>query len=158
MKTLKTITVSILLLTVLATSCQNEVVTQNCVGDNVQLLQTFYSEEFATVPCSLQNIESTDKEVNLVISNQTDFEKYFTCTQLLPEIDFEKYFILAGRYKHNNCAVFDSQQVLICQNKIIYKVKLLEQDCKAITSVYYATVIEIKYNSIPVEFDIQFKN
>lgn len=158
MKALKTTAVSILLLTVFVTSCQNEVVTQNCEGDNAQFLETFYSEEFTSVPCSLQNIESDVKEVNLIISSQPDFEKYFTCFEQFPEIDFEKYFILAGRYTHNNCAVFESQQISICNNKIIYKVRMLEQECHAITSVYYATVLEKKYNSLPVDFNVQFKN
>lgn len=158
MKTLNSITSSILLLILLTTGCQNESVPQDCSGDNAQSIETFYSEELASIPCGLQNIESTEKEVNLIIANQVDLEKYFTCSEQLPEIDFNKYFILAGRYTHNNCAVFDSQQVSICNNKVIYKVKMLEQVCQAITSVFYATVIEKKYSNLPVDFDVQFKN
>jgi hypothetical protein len=158
MKTLNNITSSILLLTLLTTGCQNESIPQSCDGDNAQYLETFYSEEFAGIPCELQNIESDKKEVNLVITNQVDLKKYFTCFEQLPEIDFDKYFILAGRYTHNNCAVFDSQQVSICNNKIIFKVKMLEQVCHAVTSVFYATVIEKKYSNLPVDFDVQFKN
>ena len=159
MKTLKNTSVITLLLILTATSCHHETVTQkNCEGDNTTVLKTFYSEEFSSVPCNLQNIESGNKEVNLVITKQEDLEKYFTCHEQLPKIDFDAYFILAGRYTHNNCAVFASQQVLICNNRIIYKVRMLRQDCTAITSVFYATVIEKKYNTLPVDFDVQFKN
>jgi len=158
MKTIKTLGVSILLLAALLSSCQNDVVTENCTGENAQILKTFYSDEIAVVPCSLQNIDIDDKEVNLVISNQVDFEKYFTCSEQLPEIDFEKYYILAGMYRHNQCAVFDKQQVTVCNNKIIYKVWMLEPICAAFTNVYYFAVIDRKYKDLPVEFDVKFKN
>lgn len=157
MKTLKNAKVSLLFLTLFAFGCQNESVPQDCSDDNGQFLETFYSEELGSIQCGLQNIESTEKEVNLIITNQVDLQKYLTCFELLPEIDFDKYFILAGRYTHNNCAVFDSQQVSLCNNKVIYKIKMLEQACHAITSVFYATVIEKKYSKLTVDFDVQFK-
>lgn len=158
MKTLNTIKVSLLFLTVLATGCENESVSQNCEGDNAEVPEVFYSEELASITCGLQSVESDNKEVNLVITNQADLEKYFTCHGQLPKIDFDKYFILAGSYTHHQCAVFDSQRVSICDGLLVYKVNMLQQDCQAITSVVYATVIENKYNNLPIDFDIQFKN
>jgi hypothetical protein len=44
------------------------------------------------------------------------------------------------------------------QHRIVYSVRLLEQDCQVFTMVYYATVIEKKYRTLPVEFDVQYKN
>ena len=158
MKTLNNITSSILLLTLLTTSCQNESIPQDCNGDNTQLLETFYSDEFEGIQCSLQNVENDQKEVNLVITNQTSLEKYLSCSTQLPSIDFDKYFILAGVYRHHQCALFDSQQVSVCNNKIIYKVRMLEQICQAAMPVFYITVIEKKYSNLPVEFDVQFKD
>ncbi|MCV9388132.1 hypothetical protein [Reichenbachiella ulvae] len=158
MKTLKTITLSLLFLAVLTTGCENESLTQNCEGDNAEFPEVFYSEELASIPCGLQSVESDNKEVNLVITNQADLEKYFTCHEQLPEIDFNKYFILAGSYTHHQCALLDSQSVSICNGRIAYNVNLLEQDCQAITSVFYAIAIENKYNNLPVDFKIQFKN
>lgn len=158
MKASKYINVSFLFLALLAFGCQDECIPQDCAGDNEQFIETFYSEEFAGIPCGLQNAESDEKEVNLIITTQTDFDKYFTCAAQLPVIDFDKYFILAGMYRHHQCAVFDSQSVSVCNNKINYRVTMLEQACQAITSVFYATVIEKEYNNLPVDFDVQFKN
>lgn len=146
-----------MLLSILTGSCQQEEVIQNCEGDNTQYLETFYSEEFLSIPCGLQNIESDENEVNLVITNQTDFEKYFTCAEQL-DIDFEEFFILAGMYRHRQCAVFDSQQVLFCNNKIVYRVRILEQICAAFTNVYYFAVIDRQYKNLPVVFDVKFSN
>jgi hypothetical protein len=148
----------LLLLTTLSSSCQKEDVIQNCEGDNAQQIETFYNDEFGSIPCSLQNISTDNKVVNLVIKTQADYEKYFTCSNQLPEVDFEKYLILAGRYRHHQCAIFDNQQVLLCDSKLFYKVRMLLQDCQAITNVYYVTVIEKEYENLPVEFDIKFTN
>ena len=158
MKNVKIFVVSISLLGALLICCQNEVMTENCTGENTKILNTFYSDEFAVVPCSLQNIDSEVREVNLVIKNQKDFENYITCSAQLPEIDFEKYFILAGMYKHNQCAVFDSQQVLLCNNRIVYRVGMLEQVCAAFTNVYYFAVIDRQHVNLPVVFDVKFSN
>ena len=144
---------SILFLTGLTVSCRNENLSPEC-----EVIETFYNDEFENIPCSLQNINTDDQTVNLVIKTQADYEKYFICGTQLPAVDFDKYFILAGRYRHNNCAVFDNQQVLLCNNKIIYRVRMLEQVCHSFTDVYYATAIEKKYEALPVEFDVKFAN
>ncbi len=148
----------LLLLSVLSGSCQEESMIQNCEGENGQRIDTFYNEELGNLPCSLQNINPDTKEVNLIIKTKADYEKYFTCSAELPTLDFEKYFILAGRYRHHQCAVFDRQQVLLCNNKLIYKVEMLELICAAFTDVYYFTVIERKYEGLQVVFDVGFKN
>lgn|SRR5690554_3780860 len=158
MKASKYFSVSFLFLPLLTFGCQDESIPQDCAGDKTQFIETFYSEEFASIPCGLQNAESDEKEVNLVITTQTDFEKYFTCSAQLPVIDFDKYLIFAGTYRHHQCAVFDSQSVSVCNNKINYRVTILEQACDAFTSIFYATVIEKEYIYLPVNFDVQFKN
>jgi hypothetical protein len=145
-------------LVLMAVSCQKEALIPNCEGDNVEYIVTFYTDEFRDTPCGLQNVSTDDKVVNLVIKTQADYEKYIACGLQRPAVDFEKYFILSGRYRHNNCALFNNQQVLICNNKIIYKVGLKEQDCHAITDVYYVTVIERKYANMSIEFDVEFIN
>jgi hypothetical protein len=144
-------------LILMAVSCQKEALIPNCEGDNAKQVESFYIDELESTPCGLQNIEGNEKETNLVITTQADFEKYFTCSEQLP-IDFDKYFILAGMYRHHQCASFDSQQVSICNNEIVYKVRMLKQICHAPIAVFYATVIEKKYSALPVEFDVQFKN
>lgn len=131
---------------------------QNCEGENGQRIETFYNQELEDLPCSLQNINPDTREVNLVIKTQGDYIKYFSCSAELPTLDFEKYFILAGRYRHQQCAVFDRQQVLLCNNKIIFKVEMIEQDCLDLTNVFYVTVIERKYEGLQGVFDVGFKN
>ncbi len=146
----------LILFTLLSGSCQEEAMILNCEGENVQRIDTFYDDELENIPCSIQNINPDTKEVNLVIKTQADYEKYFTCSNELPVIDFEKYFILAGRYRHQQCAVFDRQQVLLCNNKLIYKVEMLELICASFTNVFYATVIEREYEGLSVVFDVGF--
>jgi len=143
-------------LTSVTGSCQTEV-DPDCDGNNVQQIESFYIDEFESTPCGLQNIEGNEKETHLVITTQTDFEKYFTCSEQMA-IDFDKYFILAGMYRHHQCAAFDSQQVLMCNNRIIYKVRLLEQICAALTNVSYYVVIDRQYENLPVVFDVKFSN
>lgn len=147
---------SILCFTFMATGCQNDGLTENCEGDNAENVETFFSKEFADTPCGVPNFESTEKETHLLITSQAEFKKYFACPEQLPEIDFEKYLVLAGSYTHHQCAGFESQQVITCGNRIIYKVRLFERDCQAVTSVFYGTIIEKKYNSLPVSFDVKF--
>lgn len=146
----------LLLLTGLTGSCQNEAI-PDCEGENAKQVESFYMDEFENTPCGLQNNKGNEKETNLVITTQKDFETYITCSEQVP-IDFDKYFILAGVYRHHQCALFDSQHVSICNNKIVYKVKMLEQICQAPTPVFYAVAIEKKHSSLPVEFHVQFKN
>jgi hypothetical protein len=153
MKNLFISSFSLLLMTWLTVSCHNENLSPEC-----DVIETFYNDEFENITCSLQNINTDDQTVNLVIKTQADYEKYFICGTQLPAVDFDKYFIITGGYRHNNCAIFDSQQVQLCNNKIIYGVRMLEQDCHAITNVYYATVIEKKYENLAVEFDVKFAN
>ncbi|WP_019596727.1 MULTISPECIES: hypothetical protein [Rhodonellum] len=153
----KSVTI-LLLLTVLLGSCQEESLNQSCEGENSQRIETFYNEELENLPCSIQHINPDTREVNLVIKSQADYIKYFTCNTELPAIDFEKYFILAGRYRHHQCAEFNRQQVFICNNKLIYKVEMHELICAAFTNVFYVTVIERKYEGLQVVFDVGFKN
>ncbi|QLH33167.1 MAG: hypothetical protein HWD62_12780 [Cyclobacteriaceae bacterium] len=121
MKTLKNLMGSILFLILLIFGCQTENSPQECSGEDAQYLETFYSEEFASIPCALQNIESTEKEVNLRIESQADLEKYFTCHEQLPEIDFDKYFILTGVYRHHQCALLTANRFYYVTIKLLIR-------------------------------------
>jgi hypothetical protein len=153
-KTVSTMTNLLAALTFMV-SCQRD---NLCEGDDSQQVETFYEDELSATLCSLLNTDSPKKMVNLVITSQTDFEKYVGCGAQTPAIDFEKYFILTGMYRHHQCARFDNQQVLLCNSKIVYRVRILEQDCHAPTSVFYVAVVERKYDNLNVVFDVQFKN
>jgi len=138
--------------------CNDDLGIQYCEGDNAQQVQTYYNDEFRNISCSLQNINTKDNVVNLVIKTQADYDKYFICSVQPPAVDFDKYFILAGRYRHHQCAVFDSHQVLLCKNRIVFKVRILEQICAAFTNVYYFVVIDRQHVNLPVVFDVKFSN
>jgi hypothetical protein len=150
-------TLAILFMALNISGCKKEEI-QNCEGDNVQHIDFSYLDEFKNTPCALQNINTEGQVVNLIIKTLSDYEKYITCSSQRPVIDFEKYLILAGRYRHHQCAVLDNQQVQICNNKLIYKVTMLEHDCQAITDVFYITAIEREYENIPIVFDVKLKN
>lgn len=106
----------------------------------------------------LENIDEMKTNVFVVIKNQNDFEKYVRCNYEPMEIDFNSQILLAGRYRHHQCAVFDSQQILICENKLYYKVRMIEQICAAFTNVHYFAVIDRQYENLPVVFDVKFSN
>lgn len=135
-------------------ACEEEV-SQDCLGDQAKPVEQFFEGGFDAAGCRLQNLEFSSGENNLIIKNQSDFEKYVTCNNDLPNINFDKYFILAGVYSHHQCAIFDNQSVVLCDNRLKYKVKLKEQICFKPTDVKYFTVISKSYESMKIDFDIQ---
>lgn len=149
----------VVFLMLMGMGCEEEIAT-NCEGDNAQPVETFFTEDFEIATCQLnaENIDHSEKETHLIIKTQSDFEKYVSCTENAPTIDFDEYFVLAGIYRHQQCAIFDRQSVVLCEERLIYRVRLLEQDCLAITSVTYFTVISKDHDSKEVEFDVQFSN
>jgi len=138
----------------ISVSC-GEDVSQNCEGDTAQPIETFYEPEFEEVNCILQNTDPNEKEVHLIIKNQEGYETYFSCIEGLPAIDFDEYFILAGVYGHHQCAVFDNQSVVLCENRLIYRVRLQEKDCFALTDIHYFTVLSKGHENSKIKFDIQ---
>lgn len=134
--------------------CDDEI-SANCEGDQAQPVEQFFEDDFNVAICRLQNIEISSGENNLIIRNQDDYEKYVTCNGDLPNIDFDNYFILAGIFSHHQCAVFDNQSVELCENRLIYRVSILEQICFKPILIQYLTVINKKYEKMKIEFDIQ---
>lgn len=135
-------------------SCKEEF--KDCTGDNAQSIDTYYENEFENAFCQLQNIDDSKEETHLIIKSQSDYEKYVSCTEKLPTIDFDEYLVLAGVYRHHQCALFNWQSVVLCENEIIYRVRLLEQDCQILTSITYFNVISKEFDENKIEFDVQF--
>jgi hypothetical protein len=146
-------------LMLMSMGCGEELNT-NCDGDNAQPIETFFDSDFDSAICQLnaQNIDQSEKETHLIIKTQNDFERYVNCTEDVPEIDFNEYFILAGMYRHHQCAVFDRQEVLLCNNRIVYEVELFEQICAALTNVSYFVVIDRQYENLPFVFNVKILN
>jgi hypothetical protein len=136
-----------------AFGCEEKTV---CDGEMAFQVQTFLTEEFEA--CGLQNLDHRQKEVNLIIKTQAEFEKYVSCQPQSDPIDFNEFFLLAGRYKHQQCVRFDRQEVTICENRIFYTVNLMEQDCYSISDVFYFALIDRKFEDLEVKFNVKFKN
>lgn len=60
---------------------------------------------------ALKNIDDSEDRVYLVIDNQKAFEQFVYTSTELPEVDFSKQLILAGKMKWHNCTQFNSQSV-----------------------------------------------
>lgn len=88
------------------TGCDFFAELQNCDADSAPPLETFYSDEFRDIVCGFKGVNPEEKVVNLVIKTQADYERYFNCSAPLPAVDFDKYFILAGSYRHLKCEEF----------------------------------------------------
>ena len=114
------ICVSLLMLTCYA--CKEDF--KNCTGDHAQAIDTYYENDFETAFCQLQNIDNSKDETHLIIKSQSDYEKYVSCTEDLPAIDFDKYFVLTGVYRHHQCVIFEQQAVILCENSLIYRVRM----------------------------------
>jgi hypothetical protein len=131
---------------------------KNCSGKDMEELVTFYQGEFSDRACFVQAIDEGDPVQNRVINNTTDYIKYIQCGLAAPDIDFDKYVVLATRYKHNQCAVLSGQKVEVCnKERIIFTVEISEQDCSAPASLFGFAVVEKKNNTLPVEFNTNLK-
>jgi len=139
---------------IVSMGCEDEV-SVNCDGDRAQPVEQFYEDEYDVANCQFKNLEIKAGENNFVIKNQNDYEKFVTCNDDLPNIDFDKYFILAGVYQHHQCATLVNQQILNCNGKINFNVKIEETDCLVITEVTYLVVLERKYEKIPISYNIK---
>jgi hypothetical protein len=136
--------------------CDTQPETPVCEEGDVRYLQTFFNDKFGRAACRLQGIDPNTQVVNFVIRNQVDYEKHVVCGHQPPAVDFGKYFLLAGRYLHHQCALFGDQQVMLCNNTIVYRVRMTELICAAFTNVWYFAVIEKRYENLPVVFDVGF--
>jgi hypothetical protein len=135
--------------------CENSMNPVNCIEENKVALEPIKVEGFNPESCRL--VDTTkEQEYRVIIKSKTEFDKYINCSINAPDVDFNKYFILAGSYNHRQCATLDNQQISICSDALVYNVNLREQDCLAVTRVYYFAIVENKYSNLPVTFEIEF--
>jgi hypothetical protein len=135
--------------------CETSMNPVNCTEENKVALEPINVEGFNPESCRL--VDTTkEQEYRIIIKSKTEFDKYINCSINAPDVDFNKYFILAGSYNHRQCATLDNQQISICSDALVYNVNLREQDCLAVTRVYYFAIVENKYSNLPVTFEIEF--
>ena len=104
------------------------------------------------VSCLLQNINENETEISLIIDNRVDLEKYVRCNASIPDIDFEKSIILAGRTKLYACGKLKDQNVALKCSKIEYHIKIEKIDCHKPTDVFYFAILPVAYMEYPVDF------
>jgi len=131
---------------------------QGCRLENALSIEKFFEDEFRALDCSPEDLQGNSMSEIYVIKNQSDYIKHIHCSADLPEVNFDDYFILAGVYKHHQCAIFESQSVVVCGDQLIHTVFLLEQDCLAITPVSYMTAVSREFESKAIRFEVQFSN
>jgi hypothetical protein len=155
MKTKLKISLSLLFLWLAIGGCEPSFDSEKCEGENTLLVESYFSKEINEFPCGLTNLDEKAKQINLIIETKSDFEKYFSCNEGFPDIDFNKYFILAGRYTHKNCAVLINQNVVICENTLVYNVNIQAQICNGISDVYYYQIVLRDYLKYKIKFNVQ---
>ncbi|SHM63548.1 hypothetical protein SAMN04488057_102412 [Cyclobacterium lianum] len=114
----------------------------------------FEALEMDDVRCMLQNIDENEEETSLIIENRDDFENFISCNGEITEIDFEDFFILAGRTSLPVCGRLKNQEVSLNCGKIGYHIEIGKLVCHKPTDVFYFAVIPIAYREFPIEFRI----
>ncbi len=118
-------------------------------------IETFYNNEFERGTC-FKNIKTPSRIVGVIIKNQAAYEKYMGCSSALPLIDFDNYFIIGGLFRNTSCSKeAHEENISLCSNKIIYKAIVRKGICAGPSITTSLVVIEKKYSSSEVVFDLQ---
>lgn len=130
-------------------------------GEGGTPIATYYSEEIANGFCRLEVplIDSAAKSkrgIGAIIRNQAAFNKYFTCRETLPSIDFENYFVLAGLYRHHSGASFKKQALTQCGDTIVFKMEMRKGLQAAPYSIFSMAAIEKKHYNKKILFNMEF--
>ncbi|MFO7446007.1 MAG: hypothetical protein R6W90_06545 [Ignavibacteriaceae bacterium] len=101
-----------------------------------------------------QETENSLSCIELVIDNDNDFNKYFTCSEQV-KINYNEDFVLAGiSTLQPNCIYVKDQTVQLSLDTIRYKVTIGDMDCAMPQRAKYIILISKKYVGYPVKFII----
>lgn len=150
------ISFSILFLWLAIAGCEPSFDQENCTEENKVALETINVEGINFEGCRLVDAPR-GQNFQVVIKSQSELEKNIQCSSGFQSFDFNKYFIVVGQYAHQNCILFDSQVVSICQNTIFYEVFLQEQVCQSPTDVMFLAIVDRKYKDFDVVLNIKLK-
>ncbi len=154
MKTILKLLIVCGIIVLTAFSCEKEQSNPcNETGDGTTM-ETFDFFDINTPYAWLQNVDENETIVNLIIQNQQNYEKYvgIRSDTLRPEIDFEKFVLLAGRAIHNTCGHVKNQNVKQKCNTYYYTVNFEGGVCGAIVKVNYFVIV--KNTNSKIEFSI----
>ena len=132
----------------------------NC-GEGGTPVPVFYTEEIANGFCRLEvplvdSAAKSKRGIGAVIRNKAAFDKFFTCRETRPPIDFDKYFVLAGFYRHHSGAFFKNHEILQCGDSIFFKIHMKKGLQAATYSVFSMVSIEKKYSNMAIHFEMEF--
>lgn len=100
----------------------------------------------------LKNIDENKNEINLIIRSHEDYEKYIGSDKSLPDIDFSKQFLLAGRVRLSACGRLKEQKIVLQCDKLKYTVSTEAMACQKPTDVFFFAIIDIKYKAYSIDF------
>ena len=134
-----------------------------CTNDSQEVINTFYNDEITNSICRLnfQLIDSTAKSkrgIGMIIKNKAVFEKYFTCRESSPPIDFDNYFVLAGYYGYTSPPKLKEKKIILCGNKLVFKMDLEAGIAAQPGSIFIMIAIERKYINKEILIDMRITN
>ncbi len=141
------------IIVIIISGCENN---DGCNEQPQQVVILHFGDTTGNTQYRLQNIDTEQETVNLVINSQTDYEKYVAGNGTLPVIDFNHYTFLAGRMKTSASGMVTDQYVTRKCYEYTYTVNIEEGNLGVVSAVYYFAVIE-KANG-KVIFDIHYVN
>ncbi len=133
-------------------SCDESPDIKNCNEGNRLEVPSLDLTEFDLEVCGVKR-DDPAQNFNVVIDSQEKLEQYIHCPQY-QQIDFDKYVILAGLYVHHQCIGLSSEELFICEGKLVYQINLFPMDCLAVTEIPYFKLVERKYADSGVYFDV----
>ena len=136
-------------------SCVDSPNTKNCIEGNRLEVPSLDLIDFGLEICGIKR-DDPAQNFNVVIDTQEKLEKYIHCSEY-QQIDFDKYVILGGLYVHHQCIGLSSEELFICEGKLVYQVNLFPKDCFAVTEMPYFKLVERKYIERGVYFDINIE-
>lgn len=134
--------------------CEPNFDPEKCLGEDAFLVETFYNEELLQFPCAILPEDESYGARNFIITTQDEFDETFICNDGFPTIDFNQYFVLAGRFRYRDDASLQSQSVILCENKLVYNVEIKKSILNSITNVFYYQVVDREYLNKDIIFNV----
>jgi hypothetical protein len=140
---MKTLSHIIVLLALMAVVCCKENVVPGCQSQEIKPVTTY---EFMPMNAGvlLQNIDVTKDTINLVITNQTDYDFYIVIDPSLtrPVIDFKKQILLAGRIVDYSCGELERIDLTGTCTEYDCVIVIQDYDCLAVNKLTYFLLID----------------
>ncbi len=158
MKTILKLLIVCGIIVLTAFSCKKEQSNPcNETGDGTTV-ETFDFFDINTPYAWVQNVDENETIVNLIIQNQQNYEKYvgIRSDTLRPEIDFEKFVLLAGMIKTSSSDTVIEQSVTKKCDTYTYKIVVGNGNLGVVSKVYYFAIVEKVTGN--VIFNVKYKN